>query len=38
MEDNLSKNNLINRAFSAPLLTNYGSKGYSKDRNGATIP
>ena len=32
------ENDLVNRAFSTPLLTNCGSKGYSKDRNGVTTP
>ena len=32
------KNNLVNRAFSAPLLTNYSSEDCSKDRNRATTP
>ena len=31
------KDDLVNRAFSAPLLTNYSSKSCSKDRNRATI-
>ena len=29
------KDGLINRASSAPLLTNYSSEGYFKDRNRA---
>jgi hypothetical protein len=28
------KDNLVNKAFNAPLLTNCGFKGYFKDRNG----
>ena len=32
------KDNLVNRASGAPLLTNYSFKGYSKDGNGATTP
>ena len=32
------EDDLVNRAFSAFLLTNYGFEGYSKDGNGATIP
>ena len=28
----------VNKAFSTPLLTNRSSKGYSKDKNGVTIP
>ena len=32
------KDNPVNKTFSTPLLTNHGSKGYSKDGNGATIP
>ena len=32
------EDNLVNKAFSAPLLTNCGSKSCSKDRNRATIP
>ena len=32
------KDGPVNRASSAPLLTNYGSKGCSKDRDGAAIP
>ena len=30
------KDDLVNKAFSTPLLTNCSSKGYSKDGNGAT--
>ena len=30
------KNNLVNKVFSAPLLTNYGFKSYSKNGNRAT--
>ena len=32
------KDNLVNRASGAPLLTNYSSKGYSKDEDRATTP
>ena len=32
------KDDLVNRASSTPLLTNCGSKGCCKDRNGATTP
>ena len=32
------KDNPVNKAFSTPLLTNYGSEGYFKDGNGTTIP
>jgi hypothetical protein len=32
------KNDPVNRAFSTPLLTNCGFKGYSKDGNGAITP
>ena len=32
------KNDLVNKAFSAFLLTNYSSEGCSKDRNRITIP
>ena len=30
------KNSLVDKTFSTPLLTNCGSKGYFKDRNGVT--
>ena len=30
--------NLVNRSSSAPLLTNYSSKGYSKSKDKATTP
>ena len=32
------KDDLVNRASSAPLLTDYGSEGCSEDRNRATTP
>ena len=32
------KDGPVNRASSAPLLTNYSSKDCSKDRGGATTP
>ena len=32
------EDDLVNRASGTPLLTNYSSKGYSRDRNRATIP
>jgi hypothetical protein len=32
------EDDLVNRAFSTPLLTNCGSEGCFKDGNGATIP
>ena len=32
------KDNPVNRTSSAPLLTNYGSKGCSKDGDRATTP
>jgi hypothetical protein len=32
------KDDPVNRAFSTPLLTNYSSKGCSKDGNRATTP
>ena len=32
------KDNLVNRASSTFLLTNYSSKGYFKDGNRTTIP
>ena len=32
------KDNLVNRTFSTPPLTDYNSKGCFKNRNGATTP
>ena len=32
------KNDLVNTVFSTPLLTDYGSEGYSKDGNRVTTP
>ena len=32
------EDNLVNRASSAPPLTNYSFEGYSEDGNGATTP
>ena len=32
------EDDLVDRVFSAPLLTDYGSEGCFKDRNGATTP
>ena len=32
------EDDLVNKAFSAPLLTNRGSKGCSENKNRATTP